>query len=339
MDRRKFLTASAALSMAAYLPKVAISESDGQTSASNETVDSLNPPGIRVAGIRMLPVVDGKYKVWTKRVGSGTVKVLLLHGGPGIPHDYLDVMESFLPQANIEFYLYDQLGAGNSDIPDDPSLWTIPRFTAEVEEVRRGLGLDNFVLFGHSWGGMLAIEYALQYQQHLRGLVISDMSASISSYQKYVNELKVKLLSPQSLAKLNVLEAARDFDNPEYTKIMFDELYSQVICRVKPWPEPATRSFRYMNKKIYNEMNGPSEFEIIGNMKDWDRWDSLSKIKVKTLTIGATYDEMNPEDMKKMATMMPHASSVICPNGSHFCFYDDQEFYFKNLIGFLQSLG
>src|SRR6202041_1367111 len=118
--------------------------------------DGLNPPGIRTAGIKMLPVVGGKYKVWTKKVGSGPIKVLLLHGGPGFPHDYLEAMESFLPQAGIEMYYYDQLGVGNSDIPDDPALWTLPRYLSEVEEVRRGLGLDHFVLYGHSWGGILA---------------------------------------------------------------------------------------------------------------------------------------------------------------------------------------
>jgi proline iminopeptidase len=109
----------------------------------------------------MIPVVGGKYKVWTKQLGSGPLKVLLLHGGPGFPHDYLEAMESFLPQAGIEMYYYDQLGVGNSDIPSDVSLWTLPRYLSEVEEVRRGLELDHFVLYGHSWGGILAMEYAL----------------------------------------------------------------------------------------------------------------------------------------------------------------------------------
>jgi proline iminopeptidase len=112
--------------------------------------DNLNLPGIRLAGIRLLPVVDGKYKVWTKRLGSGPVKVLLLHGGPGFSHEYLEALESFLPQAGIEMYYYDQLGCNNSDQPDDPSLWTLPRYLEEVEEVRRGLGLEQFVLYGHS---------------------------------------------------------------------------------------------------------------------------------------------------------------------------------------------
>ncbi len=116
------------------------------------SVEDLNPAGIRVAGIRMIPVMGGKYKVWTKRMGSGPLKVLLLHGGPGFTHQYLEAMESFLPEAGIEMYYYDQLGCGNSDKPEDLSLWEIPRYVEEVEEVRRGLGLENFVLYGQSWG-------------------------------------------------------------------------------------------------------------------------------------------------------------------------------------------
>jgi proline iminopeptidase len=139
--------------------------------------DALNPSGIQTAGVHMVPVVGGKYKVWTKRMGHGPVKVLLLHGGPGASHEYLEAMESFLPEAGIEMYYYDQLGCNFSDHPKDPSLWTLERYCEEVEEVRRGLRLDNF-LYGHSWGVVLAIEYALKYQQHLRGLVLSNMTVA-----------------------------------------------------------------------------------------------------------------------------------------------------------------
>jgi proline iminopeptidase len=299
--------------------------------------DRLNPPGIRTAGIRMLPVVGGKYKVWTKRMGTGKVKVLLLHGGPGASHEYLEVMESFLPQANIEMYYYDQLGCNNSDQPDDPSLWTLPRYLEEVEEVRRGLGLEHFVLYGHSWGGILAMEYALHYQQHLQGLVISNMTAGSQAYLKHTAALKLQL-PPASLARLQALEAKQDYDSPEYGKIMMEDLYPKMICRTKPWPEPLDRAFRHLNEKIYNQMQGKSEFLITGNLKDWERWDRLHEIKVKTLTIGARYDEMDPEDMKKMATLIPNATAAICPNGSHMCMWDDQAFYFSHLLEFLNTV-
>jgi proline iminopeptidase len=303
-----------------------------------QTADALNPGGVRVAGIRMVPVCGGKYKVWTKRIGTGPVKVLLLHGGPGFPHDYLEAMESFLPQAGIEMYYYDQLGVGNSDVPDDPSLWTLPRYLSEVEEVRRGLGLDHFVLYGHSWGGILAMEYALDYQQHLRGLVISNMTAGMKTYLRRTASLKAQLLSAEALAKFNTLEAAKDYDNPEYTRIVMEDLYPQMICRLKPWPEPVTRIFRLGNDKIYNQMQGKSEFEVTGNLKDWERWDRLKEIKVKTLTIGASHDEMDPDDMRKIATLMQNATSAICPNGSHMALWDDQAVYFQHLLAFLRSV-
>jgi proline iminopeptidase len=338
MQRRTFLKSSAGLATAACLPAVAQADAATPDAAPVQTGDALNPGGIRVAGIRMIPVCGGKYKVWTKRMGSGPLKVLLLHGGPAFTHDYLEAMESFLPQAGIEMYYYDQLGCGNSDIPDDPALWTLPRYLSEVEEVRRGLGLDQFVLYGQSWGGILAMEYALNYQQHLRGLVISNMCAGVQSYLKYSAVLKAKLVSPETLARFAAFEAAGDFDNPEYMRIAMEEYYPQIICRLKPWPEPVTRAFRQANEKIYNQMQGKSEFEVDGNLKDWERWDRLHEIRVRTLTIGATHDEMDPEDMMKMARIMPNAESVICPNGSHLALWDDQAVYFDHLLKFLKSL-
>jgi proline iminopeptidase len=330
MDRRQFLQYSAALAT-----PIELLGRDAYADAP--TVDEINPVGIRTAGIRMIPVGGGKYKVWTKRIGSGKMKVLLLHGGPAFTHSYLEAFESFLPEAGIEIYHYDQLGCGNSDIPDDPSLWTLARYTEEVEEVRKGLGLDNFVLYGHSWGGILAMEYALTYQKHLRGLVISNMTAGIQAYLKRTAAIK-KQLPANKLARLEELEAKQDYDNPEYTDIMMNDLYPMMLCRIQPWPEPISRSIRLANEKIYEQMQGKSEFLVTGNLKDWERWNRLAEIKVRTLTIGAKYDEMDPRDMERMATLMPNATSHICPNGSHLCMWDDQVDYFRVLIPFLKSL-
>jgi proline iminopeptidase len=340
MNRRKFLASSAAAT--ALLNATHATALPNSDQATITQPDGLNPPGIRTAGIRMIPIAGGKYKVWTKRLGSGPIKVLLLHGGPGFSHEYLEALESFLPEAGIEMYYYDQLGCNNSDQPDDPALWTLARYTEEVEEVRRGLGLginkeDKFVLYGHSWGGILAIEYALNYQQHLRGLVISNMTAGTQSYLKRTAALKL-LLPSEKLARLTALEAKNDYDNPEYERIMMEDLYPKMICRIQPWPEPVTRAFRHANDKIYNQMQGKSEFLVTGNLKDWERWDRLHEIKVKALTIGAEHDEMDPEDMKKMATLMPNAINAYCPNGSHLCMWDDQQIYFQNLIKFLRSV-
>ncbi|KAG8528713.1 uncharacterized protein KY384_006400 [Bacidia gigantensis] len=303
-------------------------------------VDSLNPCGIRIAGIKWISVAGAKYKVWTKKMGSGSLKVLLLHGGPGFPHDYLECFESFLPEAGIEMYYYDQLGCGNSDKPEDSSLWNLERYLEEVEEVRKGLGLTDFILLGHSWGGILTMEYALKHQNdgHLKAIVVSNMVASIESFLRRVNEWK-DTLPPDLLQKVNQIEAAGDWENPEYERIMMDEIYPTVICRNTPWPEPVTRSFRLVNQDIYVQMQGHSEFVVTGNMKGWDVWDSLPNIRLKSLIIGAEYDEMDPEDCKKMAQIIPNGEVVVCPGGSHMCFYDAQDHYFKYLLAFLQSLS
>jgi len=336
MDRRNFLAAGVAATAASMAASTMAAST--RSEAATTKPDGLNPPGIRTGGVKMVPVCGGKYKVWTRKVGSGPVKVLLLHGGPGFTHEYLEAMESFLPQAGIEMYYYDQLGCGNSDRPDDASLWNLPRYLEEVEEVRQGLGLDHFVLYGHSWGGVLGIEYALHHQRHLRGLVISNMSAGIESLLKHLDVLKTQMLSPASQAKLAQLEARQAYDDPDYQKIVMEELYPQMLCRISPWPNALERAFAHVNEQVYHQMQGKSEFLVTGNLKGWERWDRLHEIKVRTLTIGAKYDEMDPEDMKKMAKLMPNAKSAICENGSHLCMWDDQAAYFSHLLKFLQSV-
>ena len=234
-------------------------------------------------------------------------------------------------------YYYDQLGCGNSDKSEDLSLWNVEGYREEVEAVRQGLGLDQFVLYGQSWGGMLAIEYALKYGARLRGLVISNMTAGIQSYLARLDHLK-GLLGAESRARLEALEAAETYDDPEYERIMMEELYPQVICRTRPWPEPVMRAFRDANLAIYNEMQGKSEFVVTGNFKDWERWDRLHEIRVKALVIGAGHDTMDPADLRRMAELMPNAESFTCPDGSHLAMWDDQARYFEALLGFLKRL-
>jgi proline iminopeptidase len=294
-------------------------------------------PEVKTAGIRMIPVEGGKYKVWTKKVGAGKVQVLTLHGGPGVTHEYFECFEDFLPQAGVEFYYYDQLGSFYSDQPNDPSLWTIDRFRDEVEQVRKALGLENFYLYGESWGSMLGIEYALKYQRHLKGLVLSGMTASIASYVEYVNKLRAEL-PPEVLAVLTKYESKGDFDAPEYQEVMFKEVYGRYVCRLDPWPDPVARAFKHLNPQVYNTLQGPNEFVVTGTFKDWDRWKDLPKIEVPTMLIGARYDEMNPEDIRKMGRLIPHSRVAICENGSHLAMWDDQVAYFDALLGFFRDV-
>ena len=297
--------------------------------------------GIKSGGVRMIPIDGGKYKVWTKRIGNNPkIKVLLLHGGPACSHEYFECMESFLPQEGIEFYYYDQLGSFYSDQPTDTSLWNLPRFVEEVEQVRQALGLnkDNFYLLGHSWGGILATEYALKYQQHLKGLIISNMMSSCPDYDRYANEVLAKQLPPAVLDTLMMLEKKGDFSNPKYMELLLPHFYNQHICRLPlaEWPDPMQRGMDHINPVIYVAMQGPSEFGISGKLEKWDRKADLPSIKVPTLTIGGTHDTMDPEHMKWMATQFPKGQFLLCPNGSHMSMWDDQEHYFPGLIGFLK---
>jgi proline iminopeptidase len=292
---------------------------------------------VKTGGVRMIPVVGGKHKVWTKKVGSGPIKLLTLHGGPGATHEVFECFEDFLPQSGIEFYYYDQLESHYSDQPDDPTLWTVERYRDEVEEVRAGLGLNDFYLYGQSWGGMLAIEYALKYPQHLRGLVISSMTASIPSYVAYMSELR-KQLPPDVIAILDKYEAKSEYEAPEYQEVMLRQIYGRHMCRLDPWPEALMRCFKHMNPKVYGVMQGPNEFVVTGTFKNWDRWKDLPSIGTPTLLIGGRYDEMNPADLRREAKLIPNSRLHICENGSHLAQWDDQEDYMAALVGFLKDV-
>jgi len=292
---------------------------------------------VKTGGIKMIQV-DGKYNVWTKRIGDGNIKVLLLHGGPGFSHDYMECFEDFLPQQGIEFYYYDQLGCGYSDMPTDTSLWNIPRYVEEVEQVRKGLGLDSFYLFGHSWGSMLAMEYLQKYQAHVKGAVLSNMTASIGSYLPYVQTLKQKFFSAEDLKKFDSLDKLHKYDSPDYQNLLMNDLYTHTICQLNPWPEPLTRCFKKANFTIYNQMQGIDEFHVTGAaFKDWDMWGRLKNITVPTLVIGGMNDEMNPVDMKREGDSIPNSRTYLCPNGSHMSMYDDQQNYFHEFIRFLKE--
>jgi proline iminopeptidase len=298
-------------------------------------------------GARKIPVSTpaGTYRVWVKRTGNNPrLRVLLLHGGPGATHEYLEACDSFLPAAGIEYYYYDQLGSGFSDQPDQPSLWELHRFVEEVEQVRRALGLerDSFVLYGQSWGGLLAMEYALTYQQHLHGLVISNMMASVPAYNEYAERVLMPQMDQATLAEIKELEAKGDTENPRYMELLMEHHYVQHVLRMPAadWPDPVQRGFAHINPAIYVSMQGPSELGISADAKlaHWDRTGELASIEVPALVIGAQHDTMDPAHLEMMAGRLPQGRYLHCPDGSHLAMYDDQQVYFAGLIEFLRSL-
>lgn len=296
-------------------------------------------------GVRLIPIdtPKGTFKVWTRRVGNNpAIKVLLLHGGPGASSDFQSVFDSFFPAAGIEYYHYDQLGSFLSDKPSEPELWELPRFVDEVEQVRVALGLDssNLYLWGQSWGGILAMEYALAHQHHLKGLVISNMMASVPAYNAYATKVFASQMDPAVLAELKAFEAAEDFANPRYTELLFEHHYRHHVLRLPPaeWPDAVQLGFAHLNTDVYIPMQGPSELGASGKLKTWDRSPDLGQIRVPTLTIGATHDTMDPEHMAWMATQVQQGRYHHCPNGSHLCQFDDSQVYFQGLIGFLKEV-
>lgn len=297
-------------------------------------------------GVQMIPVKTpkGTFKVWTKRVGNNPkIKVLLLHGGPGSTHEYFEIFDSYFPQEEIEYYYYDQMGSAYSENPKDSTLWNIPQFVEEVETVRKALGLnkDNFYLLGHSWGGILAMEYALKYQDNLKGLIISNMVPSIPDYIKYANDVLGPQLPPEILKSIRDFEAKGEYTNPKYLEIVQKYYYPEHILR-KPldqWPEPVNRSFAKINYPLYLKMQGPSEFGVVGDaiLKNWDRKNDIKNIQVPLLSIAGKYDTMDPEAMKELSELAPKGEYLLCPNSGHMAMYDDSEIYFKGLIQFLKK--
>ena len=302
--------------------------------------DDVLSGGIKTISIETL---KGIFQVWTKRIGNHpTMKVLLLHGGPGVTHEYLEAFDSYFPAAGIEYYYYDQLGSYYSDQPNEPELVDLERYVEEVEQVRKALGLDreNFYLYGQSWGGLLAIEYALKYQQHLKGLIISNMMASIPQYNEYARKVLMPSMDPVTLAEIQRYETAGEYENPRYMELLIANHYVYHILRMpyEKWPDPVNRAFKHLNPDIYLPMQGPSELGASGKLINWDRTTDLAKITVPSLIIGAQYDTMDPKHMEWMATAVQHGRYLYCPNGSHMAMYDDQEVYFRGLIQFIQNV-
>jgi proline iminopeptidase len=297
-------------------------------------------------GVRLIPISTpkGTFHVWTKRVGNNpTIKVLLLHGGPAATHEYLEAFDSYFPGAGIEYYYYDQLGSFYSDQPNDPELWDLPRFVEEVEQVRAALDLDanSFYLFGQSWGGLLALEYALKYQHNLKALIISNMMASIPAYNEYAHDVLMPAMDPKVLAEVKRLEAAGKYEDPRYIELLIPSFYTEHFLRMPAgqWPDPVNRAFAHINRSIYVPMQGPSEMGASGKLEHWDRVADLPKIAVPTLVIGARYDTMDPKHMEMMAAKVQKGRYLYCPNGSHLALYDDQQTYMEGITHFIRDVN
>jgi proline-specific peptidase len=277
-----------------------------------------------------IDVPGGRVRQWTYGEGGG-VPLLCLHGGPGAPHDYLLALAALADKRRVIFY--DQLGCGESDKPDDMSLWTVERFMDELDCVRDALGLEDVHLFGSSWGGMLAMNYLIERDRPSRTLITSGSPASSPRWNEICQELLDEMPAAER-EEIERLEAEGKMESPEYEEAMLP-FYRRHVCRLDPWPDNVVRSFDRMATTIYWHMAGPSEFRIIGTLRDWDIMDRLGEIRVPTLVMGGEFDECRPAHLLEVHERIPGSRLEIVPGGSHLCFEERPDVVIPVLADFL----
>ncbi|TDE13218.1 MULTISPECIES: proline iminopeptidase-family hydrolase [Dyadobacter] len=299
---------------------------------------------VRTGGVRIIPISTpkGNFKVWTKTVGHNEqIKVLLLGSGPGLSHEYLQCIESYFPEKAISFIYYDPLGSGSSDNPNDTTLWNLARYTDEIEQVRSALNLnqDNFYLFGHGWGGVLAMEYALKHQNNLKALILSNIVSSSKVYNSYARQLTSNRLPVQTTGKVDQKEAKPNNGNSK-DQAQLTEFNSKHVCRIPPdqLQGPVKSFFNIQNDSINIFLGGPGSVQISRQLANWDRSADLARITVPTLTVGAKYDFMDPQHIKWMASQIQNGTFLYCANGSHLSMYDDQQAYMTGITDFIYKV-
>lgn len=275
------------------------------------------------------------HKIWTKTSQQGTIPLLLVHGGAGMTHECFEDYEAFVAPHGFKTIMYDQLDSLNSEKTNDPSLWTIKRFVQEIDEVRAGLDLGQIYLLGDSWGALLSIEYALAYPQHLKGVIFQGFPASTASFETRMRSLR-GMLSAEAQKIFEECEKRGEVWSSEWMKA-WAEFKINNLCRLIPTPEPLQRSSIHMNMNVRFHFFGKNPFTVDGIIKDWNRWNDITKIKAPSLVIAGEYDVCDPDDARKMALRM-NASVAIIKNASHVAYYENQKDYYDALIGFLKEL-
>jgi proline iminopeptidase len=277
-------------------------------------------------------VTVGGFRLFYRDFGSGDNVLLCLHGGPGARHDYLLPLGELGGDA-IRVVLYDQLGCGRSERPQEKSHYTIGHGVEEVEGVRRALSLGRINLFGNSYGGALALQYALKYQRNIKKLIISS---GLASTRETVAEMRrLKTLLPKDIQDTFAkYESAEDYENPEYLKAV-NIFYKNFLCRLPEWPEELKRTMNGISTDVYLTMNGPNEFTIIGNLKDWDITASLPEIRVPTLVTVGRYDEVTPKVAETIHKGIPGSKLILFENSAHVAMLEERERYNKTVREFI----
>ena len=278
-------------------------------------------------------------RTWYRSVAperdEARVPLLCLHGGPGANWLHMKPYEVFADERQVVFY--DQLGAGNSAVsePHDPAMWTPELFVEEVGAVRDALGLDQVHVFGHSWGGMLGMQYAAERPEGLVSLIVESSPPSVPDWMPEVARLRSEL-PPEVEATLREHEEAGTTDSPEYEEAVM-VFYRRHLCRIEPWPDWLVECFQLLeaNPEVYHSMNGPSEFHVIGTIRDWDITDRLGRIDVPTLVFSGRYDEVTPASTEVAHRLIPESEYVVMEGSSHMSQAEQPEETFELVRGFL----
>ena len=280
-------------------------------------------------------------ETWYRIVGdgeeAGKLPLLALHGGPGALHDYLEPLGE-LASSGRRVVFYDQIGCGRSWVEKPADFWTIDLFVREVQTVRDGLGLDHVHLFGSSWGGMLAMEYALTKPAGVASLVLSSSPASIPLWESETGRLRKKL-SEEVQRVLDEHEATGTLDSPEYEAATM-EFYKRHVCRVDPFPDNVQRTFAGVTEHpdVYLHMQGPNEFVITGTLKTWDITDRLGEIDIPTLITAGAHDEFTPVQARRLNEGIRGSKLVTFEDSSHMQFVEEPDRYREVVAAFLDRV-
>lgn len=271
------------------------------------------------------------YRTWYKIVGDPAndaerPPLLLLHGGPGAPHDYLENLEQ-LADAGRRVIFYDQLGCGFSDKTGKPEMYSVALYVEELGAIREALGLRRLHILGQSWGGMLAMEYALTQPTGVASLLIESSPASMTLWVAEANRLRAELPADvqQTLLKH---EADGTTDSPEYEQAMA-VFYERHVCRMPTMPEFVQRAFAKISPEVYHTMNGPSEFHVIGTLKSWDITDRLGEITLPTLLLSGRYDEATPTIMESVHRGIRGSEWTLFEESSHMSHVEEEQRYLQ----------
>ena len=284
----------------------------------------------------------GDHQTWYRVTGdlkSGQTPLVVLHGGPGCTHDYVEAFAE-IASTGRAVVLYDQIGNGRSThLPQKGAdFWTVELFLAELDNLLAHLGIsDRYAVLGQSWGGMLGAEHAVRQPAGLAALVIADSPASMVTWVAEANRLRADL-PPDVQATLLAHEAAGTTDDPAYVKAV-EVFNGRHVCRVVPVPPEVKRTFDAIatDPTVYHTMNGPSEFHVIGTMKTWTIEDRLDRIKVPTLLISGRYDEATEACVQPFADRIPDVRWTIFEDSSHMPHVEEKDACLAAVAAFLDE--